>query len=231
VLHNRAVVFDLDDTLYPFRRFVLSGFAACARRLSRRRGVDARTAFRSMVKAFREDGQGREVQITLSKLGLPDRMTPGLVDAIIWGRDLSLRLPASSLSTLTELRRRGWKIGVLTNGDPAVQARKVDALNLSSHVDAIVFAAEHGGGKPELAPFIEMARRLHVRPSETIVVGDDEWCDVHGARLAGMRPVRFIGHRHWPPGPSAADVVLTRITDLPRAAAALLADQRGSHAA
>lgn len=229
--HSRAVVFDLDDTLYPFRRFVLSGFAACARRLGRRRGVDARAAFRSMVKAFREDGQGREVQITLRKLGLSDRMTPALVHAIIWGRELSLRLPTSSLLTLQELRLRGWKIGVLTNGDPAVQARKIDALGLSSHVDAIVFANEHGGGKPETAPFIEVARRLRVRPSQTIVVGDDEWCDVNGARLAGMRPVRFVGHRHWPPGPSAADLVLTRMSDLPRAAAALLADQRGSHAA
>lgn len=228
---NRAVIFDLDDTLYPFRRFVLSGFAACARRLGRRRGVDARRAFRLMVKAFRQDGQGREVQTTLGLLGLPDRLTPGLVDNIIWGRDLSLRLPASSRRTLEHLRQRGWKIGVLTNGDPAVQARKVDALGLSAYVDAIVFAAEHGGGKPESAPFHEVARRLHVKPSHTIVVGDDEWCDVNGARMAGMRPVRFIGHRHWPPGPSAADLVLTRISDLPSAAAALLADQRGSHAA
>ncbi len=228
---NRAVVFDLDDTLYPFRRFVLSGFAACARRLGRRRGVDARRAFKCMVNAFRGDGQGREVQTTLRALGLPERLTPGLVDDIIWGRELSLRLPASSQRVLHDLRARGWKIGVLTNGDPEVQARKIDALGLSAHVDAVVFATEHGGGKPARAPFLEVARRLHVQPSHTVVVGDDEWCDVNGALEAGMCPVRFIGHRHWPPGPSAAPLVLTRISDLPSAAAALLADQRGSYAA
>jgi len=231
VLHERAVVFDLDDTLYPFRRFILSGFATCARQLARRRGVDARRAFRLMVKAFRQDGQGREVQTTLGLLGLSDRLTPGLVDDIIWGRGLNLRLPASSRRVLRDLRARGWKLGVLTNGDPEVQARKVDALGLSAYVDAIVFAAEHGSGKPSPTAFYEVARRLHVMPSRTIVVGDDEWCDVNGARMVGMRPVRFIGHRHWPPGPSAADLVLTRISDLPGAAAALLADQRGSHAA
>ena len=163
--------------------------------------------------------------------GRRDRLTPGLVDDIIWGRGLNLRLPASSRRVLRDLRARGWKLGVLTNGDPEVQARKVDALGLSAYVDAIVFAAEHGSGKPSPTAFYEVARRLHVMPSRTIVVGDDEWCDVNGARMVGMRPVRFIGHRHWPPGPSAADLVLTRISDLPGAAAALLADQRGSHAA
>ncbi len=229
--HNRAVVFDLDDTLYPFRRFVLSGCAACARRLERRRGVDARRAFRWMARAFREGAQGREVQTALRMLGLPDRLTPGLVDIIIWGRELNLRLPASTRQALAALRCHGWKIGVLTNGDPAVQARKIDALDLADHVDAIVFANEHGGGKPETAPFLEVARRLRVAPSRIVVVGDDEWCDVNGARRAGMRSVRFVGHRHWPQGPSAADLVLKHIADLPRAAAQLLADHRESHAA
>jgi putative hydrolase of the HAD superfamily len=229
--HNRAVVFDLDDTLYPFRRFVLSGFAACARRLARTRGADGRRAFRWMVRAFRSDAQGREVQTALQMMGLPDRLTPGLVDAIIWGKELNLKLPRSSRRALADLRARGWRIGVLTNGDPAVQARKIDALGLAAHVDAIVFAAEHGGGKPEAAAFREIARRLHVRVDRTVFVGDDEWCDVIGARAVGMRPVRFVGHRHWPPGPSAADVVLSRLSDLPRAAAALLADRRETHAA
>jgi len=231
VPHNRAVIFDLDDTLYPFRRFVLSGFAACARRLERRRGVDARRAFYWMVRAFREGAQGREIQTALQMLGLPDRLTPGLVDDIIWGRELNLRLPASTRRTLSALRSLGWKIGVLTNGDPAVQARKVDALGLAAHVDAIVFATEHGGGKPDLASFLEVTRRLRVAPSQTVFVGDDEWCDVNGAMRAGMRPVRFVGHRHWPYGPSAADLVLNRISDLPGAAALLLADHQESHAA
>jgi len=39
-LERRAVVFDMDDTLYPFRRFVTSGSAAVASYLSRRCGVD-----------------------------------------------------------------------------------------------------------------------------------------------------------------------------------------------
>lgn len=228
---DRAVVFDLDDTLYPFRRFVLSGFAACARRLERKRRAEAVRAFKWMVKAYRSDAQGREVQTALVMLGLPDRLTPGLVESIISGKELNLRLPRSSRRALADLRARGWKIGVLTNGDPRVQARKIDALGLAEHVDAIVYASEHGAGKPDQAPFAEVARRLRVAPARTIVVGDDEWCDVNGARQAGMRSVRFVGHRHWPPGPSAADLILTRISDLPRAASALLAHHGESHAA
>ena len=36
----QLICFDLDDTLYPYRRFKLSGFVAVARRLSDRAGLD-----------------------------------------------------------------------------------------------------------------------------------------------------------------------------------------------
>ena len=231
MLPSRAVIFDLDDTLYPFRRFVLSGFAACARRLARRRGVNGRRAFNWMVKAHRDGAHGQEVQMALQLLGLSASLTPSLVDDIVWGRELNLRLPTSVVETLAQLRADGWRLGVLTNGDPEVQARKVDALGLAEHVDAVVFATEHGHGKPDSASFLEAARRLRVAPARTVFVGDDEWCDVHGARQAGMRTVRFVGHRHWPPGSSAADIVLTRINDLPDAVDALCARHQESHAA
>ena len=40
----------------------------------------------------------------------------------------TLRLPASSAAALAAARARGWRLGVVTNGRPDVQARKAEAL-------------------------------------------------------------------------------------------------------
>ena len=52
---RRAVVFDLDDTIYPYRRFKLSGFAEVARHLERTCALDARLG-RLMENVCRDRG-------------------------------------------------------------------------------------------------------------------------------------------------------------------------------
>ena len=94
--------------------------------------------------------------------------------------------------TLGRLRRDGWRLGVLTNGRPSIQARKVDALGLRPHVDTVVYAATcgRGNGKPEPDAFAEIIRQLGVPPRSTLFVGNDEQADVVGAHDFGMPAIR-----------------------------------------
>src|SRR5688500_12974006 len=48
-----AVIFDLDDTLYAERRFVLSGYAAVAAAVSSETGMPSRVLYRFLVRRFR----------------------------------------------------------------------------------------------------------------------------------------------------------------------------------
>lgn len=59
---RRAVVFDLDDTLYPYRWYVRSGFAAIAVYLERSRHLDARQTLRVLLRAARGGHRGRELR-------------------------------------------------------------------------------------------------------------------------------------------------------------------------
>lgn len=227
----RAVVFDLDDTLYGYRRFVLSGLAAAAHRLHRSHGVDRRRAFAAFARAWRGPHRGREVQVGLATLGLSPVLVPAIVD-VIRSHQPSLRLPAASAAVLRELRRTGWRLGILTNGDRAVQARKVMALGLVPHVDTVVYATDYGTGvgKPERQPFVEVARRLGVAPASTIFVGDDERCDVLGAAGAGFLPIRCTAWtRRCPPVGSVATA--RHLHQIPQLAHALLAEVDTCHVA
>ena len=176
---NSAVVFDLDDTLYPYRRFVRSGFAAVAIYLEREHRVPAAAAFRVMVRASRGGRRGRELQAAIETFSLP----PGtFVEAIrvLHEHEPLLRLPPPSREALRHLRRAGWRIGVLTNGAPSIQARKIAALSISRYVDAVVYATEcgTGAGKPDTQAFLDIAHRLDVQPHQVVVVGNDERCDI-----------------------------------------------------
>jgi putative hydrolase of the HAD superfamily len=228
---RRAVVFDLDDTLYPYRRFKLSGFQAVARHLEMTRGLDARLGFAALVGAMRSRHRGRELQACLDQYDLPSTDLPELVD-VLRHHAPRLRLGRSTVRVLKRLRQDGWRVGVLTNGQPTIQARKADALGLVALVDAVVYAMTcgRGTGKPDPEPFAEVARRLDVSPTGAVFVGDDERCDVGGARAAGMAAVRCAA---WTPltAPTAADAVVDRLADVPAVAHVLLEEALNRHAA
>jgi putative hydrolase of the HAD superfamily len=228
---RRAVVFDLDDTLYPYRRFTVSGFLAVARHLEATCGLDVRLGFAALVRASRGVDRGREIQACLAQHDLDAGLASELTD-VLRHHTPRLRLPATSRRTLVTLRRDGWRIGVLTNGQPTIQQRKIEALALADHVDAVLYAAAWGSGvgKPEAEPFAAVARALDVPARRVVFVGDDEQRDIAGAVRAGMVAVRCAV---WirPAEFTAAAVTVDRLSHVPVIARTLLEEASNPHAA
>jgi putative hydrolase of the HAD superfamily len=216
VAEPRAVIFDLDDTLYPSREFVLSGFNAVALRLEQGHSVPAARGRRALRRAFFHGHRGRELQYVCEKFGLPLSLVPELVH-VIREHTPSIRLPLSAFRVLRVLRSSS-RIGVLTNGLPAVQTRKVEALGLRSLVDAVVCAAEHGDGSGKPAPegFLAVLGTLDVTASEAVFVGDNADTDIAGASALGMRTIHvtqgFVDGRSTP---IRCDARVSSLRDVP----------------
>ncbi len=189
----RAIVFDLDDTLYPLRGFVRSGFQVIARRIEQERGFSGWRTLRALCRAS-QVAPGRELQHLCEHAGLPAAEVARFV-GLIRCHTPRLRLPAETVRVLAALRS-GWRIGVLTNGQPAIQRRKVAALGLAAYVDAVVFAREcgQGTGKPDPVAFETVLDRLGAKPARSVFVGDDLEADVIGAWRAGMHAIYLAGH-------------------------------------
>ena len=132
---SRAILFDLDDTLYPLERFVMSGFRAVAAAVDARWRVPQAAALETLVSAVAVS-RGRELQVLAERHGLAAGAVPELVD-VIRRHAPDLRLPELSLSVLGALRR-DWRLGLVTNGRPDIQARKVHALGVRRLMDIIV---------------------------------------------------------------------------------------------
>ena len=92
--------------------------------------------------------------------------------------------------TLTALREKGYRLGILTNGSAYNQSRKMDHTGLRAYVDLVVLAGEEGIQKPDPRVFRMAAARLGVPCECCVFVGDNPDNDLMGAKSAGMIPLR-----------------------------------------
>ena len=217
----RCIIFDLDDTLYPYEHFRISGFGAVARHVEGRDGVSALRAFSALCRA-RLSRPGCEFQALAEDLRLP----PARVDewtTVFRNHTPDLALTPSVRAMLAGLRANGWRIGILTNGAPATQRRKLAALDVIPLVDAHVCAEDvMPGGKPAVACFDAVLAALGTTARATVHAGDDLLADVHGAAAAGLRTVRVRSVSYPGSCPGDADLVVNRVEEVAYAAAHLI---------
>ncbi len=183
-----AVLFDLDDTLYPEADFVASGFRAVAGHLAERAGVDAEAAVARLFELLHRDGRGRLFDTLLAELGL-DEPVETLIH-LYRSHPPSLTLPGGSRRVLDELRRRGLRLGVVTDGMGAVQRRKLAALGVEPLVDAVVVSDELDSEKPAAVPYRVALDLLGVSPPAAAYVGDNPAKDFLWPNGAGMVTVQ-----------------------------------------
>jgi putative hydrolase of the HAD superfamily len=88
--------------------------------------------------------------------------------------------------TLRELRRRGLRLGIVSNWDSRLRGI-AEGKGLLALVDVLVISAEAGVRKPDPGIFRAACGKLDVRPEDAIHVGDLADEDVAGARAAGLR--------------------------------------------
>jgi putative hydrolase of the HAD superfamily len=220
----RAIVFDLDDTLYHERRFALSGYQAVAGLIEAEDGARATTVFRLLARSLRRGRRASAFQDVAAALRLPHERIASWLECYR-GHAPALKMAPPVRRTLETLRG-SWRIGILTNGLPAVQASKVAALGLMPLVDAVVYADGFGGGKPSRAAFVEILSRLSARPGRTVFAGDDPQRDIEGAHRVGMRTVLVDRRGDRARGAGVeADAVVRRVVDVPAAAERLLTEE------
>lgn len=215
-----AFVFDLDDTLYPEREYVVSGFRTVAREFAIRLGDPALTLER-MIRLFDSKHRPRVFHALLDELSLED---PTLATAMI--ETYRAHRPALALfddadRVLGDLGGR-FHLGILTDGRPTAQRAKIEALALRTRVDEIVVSSELAPMicKPDPRPFEFISTRLQVRWNRIAYVGDNAAKDFLAPNRMGWRTVQVRRpggfYRDAPPPPGGAPaVILADLKDLP----------------
>jgi len=205
----RAVVFDVDFTIAkPGPDLGPEGY----RRLGERFGLDldpsrydsARAAAVADLKRHPELDHDEELWVLFTERivqgmgGSGDTYACAKEMTRAWRHAHHFELYEDALPTLEDLRRRGLKLGLLSN-----TSRDLD-LFVAHHglaVDAVLTSHAHGKTKPHEAIFRALLARLDVAPHEAAMVGDDAEADIDGARAIGMRAVLFDRDGRYPADP------------------------------
>lgn len=89
---------------------------------------------------------------------------------------------------LEELRRRGYRLAVVSNWEPDLPdvLRRVGLLDA---FEVVVASAVVGAAKPDPRIFRVALDALRLEPHTAVHVGDSYEADVQGARAAGIQPV------------------------------------------
>ncbi|MCP2013325.1 putative hydrolase of the HAD superfamily [Deinococcus sp. HSC-46F16] len=113
---------------------------------------------------------------------------------------------------LRELRARGLRLGIVTNGWEEAQTRCLEGCGLSGLVDDVVISKVVGLSKPAPAIYRLALDRLGVTAAQTWFVGDSPRNDVWGPMQVGLRTA------YLPTGQGLAgetpDVVLRDLRDV-----------------
>ena len=203
----KAIVFDLDDTLYPERQYALSGFAAVAEFGEAELGIPKDEGYAELEAYFEAGVRGDTFNRWLETHGLdPQEWVPRLVQSY---RDHEPTLTAFK-ETYPLLERLGerYRLGLITQGHAAGQQRKLDALELNGYFESIVIMGEDEkeNWKPNTIPFERLLSQMGVEGPEASYIGDNPLKDFKGARELGMLTIwvrRETGEHanDVPPGP------------------------------
>lgn len=201
---SRAVLFDLDNTLHDRDAGVRDFLAA---QHVRRNLASLDVSLADWTEAFvRLEERGRVWKDSVYRalceqfsLSIP----PEVLLAEYEAEFASFVRPVDGLrETLEDLRRRGWKIGLVSNGRGTFQRRTLAALGIEPLLDVVVISEECGFRKPQPEIYHLALEALGCAAAESWFVGDDWVADVEGPRAIGMQAL------HLPPGPPLSRAAL-----------------------
>ena len=185
--HTDAVIFDLDDTLYSEKKYVKSGFKTVAELLPQ-----IEDAEKKLWKAF-ENGQPA-IDTVLKDEGCYTEELKDICLNAYRNHKPIIYLYDGVKELLEELRVKGVKTGIITDGRPEGQKAKIKALGLEPLVDEIIITDDLGGEKfrkPCDIAFRIMQRRLNVNFENMVYVADNPEKDFLAPKTLGMQSLFF----------------------------------------
>jgi putative hydrolase of the HAD superfamily len=189
------LIFDLDDTLYPERSYVESGFQAVADHLQTQRGWDATASLRLMREVLELEGRGAVFNRLLAHHG--DHRASAVIDCIKTYRHHTptIHLAESARHLLNLLAP---PLYIVTDGNKLVQHNKVVALGIEPFFAKVFITHRYGisHAKPSTYCFERIRAREGCSWSDLVYVGDNPAKDFVNLNPLGMRTVRVLTGEH-----------------------------------
>ena len=199
----KAVILDLDDTLYAFEPLHDEAMERVCDYVCKELGISAQQ-FEEAYKFGKEETKrllgnvaschNRVLygQKALEHLGVSVVPMSLQMYDIYWGTILEkMRLRDGAKEFLNRMREHGVKVLICTDLTVHIQHRKIKVLGIEDDIDYLVTSEEAGREKPSPAIFTLCLEKLGLPAEEVCCIGDSPVRDVEGARAAGIQAILF----------------------------------------
>ena len=193
----KAVLFDLDDTLYDCTGSLLEA----ARRRAAREMVAAglpcteSEAYDLQVRLTQEYGPRYPVFDRIAEMfGAGESLIGRALQAYNSDEVSAIEPFPDVVPTLQALRRMGYRLFLLTSGIHRRQERKIELLGIRPLFDEIVIQDKDLGSVREEC-LLDLLRRNRLAPQEVVAVGDRLHSDIRVANALEMTTVQVLRGR------------------------------------
>lgn len=225
----KAVLFDLDDTLYEYAPCNRHGLAAAREVLGSAFEIPAQE-FHALHDEVREQlarelrGQAASHNRALFFKRMVEAVAggphPGSGDLVgrmygsYWEAFYERMQPqADALEVLAALKASGPLV-LVSNHTALPQLGKIAALGFDGLFDAVVTSEEAGVEKPAARIFEVALERTGTGREEAVMIGDDPETDIAGAAVLGMRTIQTLEFTSKAASPRA-DRVVRSLAEVP----------------
>ena len=188
----KAIVFDMDDTLYSEKDYVYSGFKQLDHWVLKEFGKQG-----FLLKAWNCFCTHRSHNIfnqVLHELQIPyDQNVINHMVNLYRNHKPNIQLYEDAAWILDSLEQEHIKIGLISDGFLHSQQHKLNALNIKDKFHAIVLSDELGRDcwKPSVAPYERICLELGVSHHECLYIGDNIMKDFITAKALGWTTIHI----------------------------------------
>ena len=187
----KAIIFDLDDTLFLERDFVKSGFRAVANYCHQQFNLPVLQSFDLLWTKFQNGARGNLFDMLIE-------VNPGYstsVDELVrvyrnHKPDIQL---VDGVENLIRSLKEDKRTGLISDGYLETQQKKIEALNISHLFDTILLTDSFGKNnwKPSSVPYLKVLNDLGASPEESVYIGDNPKKDFIFPNESGMKSIRI----------------------------------------
>lgn len=185
----KAVVFDLDDTLYPEAQFVTSGFDAVDSWLAAQEVMRDFSSY--AMELFHQGRRGNIFNLVLDQLGIAydDALIQSMV-RVYREHEPTIEPFEDALSVLRDLSCH-W-LGLISDGFYISQRNKLNSLGLQTFFDFVVLTDQYGRDcwKPNPFAFKMIMEKTGFSAEEHVYVADNPGKDFVAPNALGWKTVQ-----------------------------------------
>jgi HAD superfamily hydrolase (TIGR01549 family) len=200
LINIKAILLDLDDTLYAYKPCHQAGYEACMILASEKYNI-SNSDFEAAWKVGRDivhqdlHGQGashsrllyaqKASEILFSKTNPQFALE---IEETYWLTFLNNMAFKPGVEDFLQVAKdKGIKMCIVTDLTAQIQMQKWIKLDLGKYIDFLVSSEEAGIEKPGKYMFELAMKKLGVKAEECIMIGDSEEKDIKGAEALGIK--------------------------------------------